>query len=129
MLGANSAAGGDLVADAVLQVAPRERAAGRGEVQHEDQDHRLLLLEADHAFRVDRRQRDRDGHAALVEHDAGQQPHEVAVAARFGERALQLPQRCGDAALLQGARIRSRALAQQLEREQRCNAVDDGQIT
>jgi hypothetical protein len=57
-----------LVADAVLQIAPGKRTPRRGEVEHKDQHHGFLRLEADHLLGINGRQRDRHRHAALVGH-------------------------------------------------------------
>jgi hypothetical protein len=59
------------VSDAVLPVAEREGADGRGDVDQKDQQHRLGLLEAEHLLGIHRRQCNDPRDACLVSHRAG----------------------------------------------------------
>ncbi len=60
------------VADAVLHMAPGERADGRGDVDQEDQHHGLGLAETHRLLGIDRGQRDHHRDAGLV--GAGRRP-------------------------------------------------------
>ena len=81
------------MADAILPVAKGKRTSGRSDVDHEDEQHRVGLLEAQRLLGVHRGQRDHDRDARLVAGSAGQQPREIAVAPRVlpgvGQRTVR----------------------------------------
>ena len=79
-----------LVAHTILKITEGKRARSGGKVEHEDEHHGLLRFEANDLLSINRRNRYRHHHAALIKHGAQEQAHEVLVTTRLPECAFKL---------------------------------------
>src|SRR4029079_17229131 len=77
-------------ADAVLDEAEERRARGCGDLEADEEDDRLLAREAELRHRVDRRERDHDLDARLLQEEGEEEPEEVGQGAALRERVAEL---------------------------------------